>query len=215
MMSTEKLAFMMGAKQFSKPIEDACINRGIVDGRDKARFIAQLHVESNGFNNVAELTGYRPETLLKTFGPTKRNPNGRNGLKTLAMAKELVRAGPRAVFNHIYGGKWGLENLGNIEPDDGWDFRGRSLIQTTGRENYERTSLGMFGDRRLLENPDLLLIPEHAADAAAWYWMDRRCNGIEDIREVTAKINPGLKHLDRRIGQTHKAYDLLDFLTKP
>lgn len=205
-MSTEKLAFLMGAKHFSKPLEDAAIRWGIIDGRDKARWLAQLHVESGGFVHVKELTGYSAAGLYKTFP-------GRNGL-TQQIARDLVAAGPRAVFNFIYGGKWGRENLGNTQPDDGWNFIGRSLIQTTGRENYERTSLGCWGDRRLLDDPELLTIPENAADAAAWFWYNRKLNGITDIREVTRRINKGLKHLDRRIAQTNRAYDLLDFLTK-
>lgn len=207
MMSTEKLAAQMGAGKFAKPLEDAAIHWGIVNGRDKCRWIGQLHVESGGFKHAAELTGYSAKGLMKNFA-------GRNGL-TLAMAQQLVAAGPRAVFNHIYGGKWGRENLGNTQPDDGWNFRGRSLIQTTGRDNYEKTSLGMFGDRRLLENPDLLLVPEHAASASGWYWYNRRCNGIEDIREVTRKINPGLKHLPERVAATERAYRLLESMTKP
>ena len=64
-----------------------------------------------------------------------------------------------------------------------------------------------------MENPDLLLLPENAASAAGWYWYNRRCNGIADIRELTRKINPGLLHLNQRIAQTKRAYDLLDFLT--
>lgn len=213
-MSTEKLAFMMGAKEYSLPIERACIRWGIIEGEDKARFIAQLHVESGGFRHVEELTGYSAKGLLSVFGPTRYNPNGRNGLKTMAQARALVAAGPRAVFNHVYGGEWGRENLGNIEPDDGWNFRGRGLIQTTGRDNYRDTSMGCYGDLRLLEEPELLTIPEEAANSAAYYWYSRRCNGIADIRELTRKINPGLKHLDRRVAQTEKALDLLDFLTR-
>lgn len=215
MVSTEKLATQMGAGKFAKPLEDAAIRWGIVNGRDKARWLGQLYVESNAFKSVAELTGYSAKGLFATFGPTPKNPEGRNGLKTMAMAQQLVAAGPRAVFNHIYGGKWGRENLGNTQSDDGWNFRGRSLIQTTGRENYEKTSMGMFGDRRLLENPDLLTVAEHAADAAGWYWYSRRCNGIEDLREVTRKINPGLKHLAERVAATERAYRLLESLTKP
>lgn len=207
-MSTEKLAFLMGAKQFSKPIEDACIRWGIIQGVDKARFIAQLHVESNGFNNIAELTGYSAKGLLATF-------KGRNGLQTMEQARALVARGPRAVFNHVYGGEWGRRNLGNVEPDDGWDYRGGGLIQTTGRDNYRATSMGCYGNTMLLDNPDLLRTsPEAAANSAAWYWYDRKLNGVEDVREVTRKINPGLKHLDRRIAQTLRAYDLLDFLTR-
>lgn len=204
-MSTEKLAFLMGAKQYSQPIENACIRWGITKGEDKARFIAQLHVESNGFNNVSELTGWTAKGLVTMF-------EGRNGL-TLAIAKNLVAKGPRAVFNFIYGGEWGRRKLGNTQADDGWNFRGRGLIQTTGRDNYTATSMGCYGDFRLLEEPDLLTTPEGAADSAAWYWYSRRINGITDVREVTRKINPGLAHLDRRIAQTERAMGVLHFLT--
>lgn len=203
-MSTEKLAFMMGAKAFSKPIEDACIRWGITDGRDKARFIAQLHVESDAFNHSAELTNYSVKGLLATFP-------GRNGLNA-DIARNLVRQGPRAVFNFVYGGEWGRKNLGNIHADDGWNFRGRGLIMTTGRDNYRATSMGCYGDDRLLDDPDLLLIPEEAANSAGWYWYSRRCNGIEDIRVLTRKINAGLKHLDRRVTQTQRAYSVLELL---
>lgn len=205
-MSTEKLAFMMGAKDYSKPIEDACIRWGIVDGRDKARFIAQLQVESGGFTRIEENMNYSAKRLLEVFP-------GRNGL-TAADAKRVAAAGPRAVANFVYGGRWGRDNLGNTEPDDGWKFRGRSLIQTTGRENYRNTSMGCWGDLRLLDNPDLLLLPENAADAAGWFWYSRKLNGVEDVREVTRRINAGLRELGKRIAQTEKAYDLLDFLVK-
>ena len=207
MMSTEMLAFLMGAGKWSKPIEDACIRWGIVQGRDKARFIAQLHVETGGFKYFAELTNYSAQGLLKTFP-------GRNGLHTLQQAEQLVAAGPRAVFNHVYGGAWGRENLGNTQPDDGWDFRGRGPIQTTGRYNYRMASIGMYGDGRLITEPDILLVPSEGASSAGYYWYARRCNGIEDIREVTRKINPGLMHLDRRIAQTERAYDILDHMVQ-
>lgn len=206
-MSTEKLAFLMGAKQFSKPIEDACIRWGIINGRDKARFIAQLHVESGGFSRIEENLNYSAKRLMEVFP-------GRNGLNSVS-AKHLAAAGPRAIANFVYGGKWGRENLGNTQPDDGWNFRGRSLIQTTGRENYRDTSVGCWGDQRLLEEPDLLLIPENAASAAGWYWYSRRLNGVEDVREVTRRINSGMRELAKRQTQTERAYDLLDFLIKP
>lgn len=204
-MSTEKLAFLMGAKEFSKPLEDAVIRWGIVDGRDKARFLAQCHVESMGFNRVEENMGYSAKRLMQVFP-------GRNGLNA-TIAKNIAAQGPRAVANFVYGGKWGRENLGNIAADDGWDFRGRGLIQTTGRDNYRATSMGMFGDLRLLDDPDLLLLPEYAASSAAYFWYSRRLNGVEDVREVTRRINRALLELDKRRAQTARAYDLLDFLT--
>src|SRR5690606_8768337 len=147
-MSTEKLAFLLGAKEFSKPLEDAVILWGIVDGRDKARFLAQCHVESMGFNRVEENMGYSARRLMQVF-------HGRNGL-TSAIAKNIAAQGPRGVAYFVYGCKWGRENLRNIHTDDGWDFRGRGLIQTTGRDNYRATMMGMFGDSRLQGDLDQL-----------------------------------------------------------
>lgn len=204
-MSTEKLAFLMGAKEFSKPLEDACIWWGIVNGRDKARFLAQCHVESMGFNRVEENMNYSAKRLMQVFP-------GRNGLNA-TIAANVARQGPRAVANFVYGGEWGRENLGNIHPDDGWNFRGRGLIQTTGRDNYRETSMGMFGDLRLLDDPDMLLLPEHAASSAAYFWYSHRLNGVENVRDVTRRINPALRELDKRRAQTARAYDLLEFLT--
>jgi putative chitinase len=203
-MSTEKLAFMMGAGVYSKPIEDACIRWGITNGRDKARFIAQLRVESAAFKRVEENLGYSAKRLLEVFPK-------RNGM-TPPIAMQLAAAGPRAIGNFIYGGEWGRTHLGNVAANDGWDFRGRGLIQLTGRDNYRMASVGCFGDNRLLNDPDMLLLPEPAADVAAWYWYSRHLNGIEDIATLTRKINGGQEGLAQRRAQTNRAYDLLEFL---
>lgn len=204
-MSTEKLAFMMGAGIYAKPIEDACIRWGIINGRDKARFIAQLYVESAAFKRVEENLNYSAKRLVEVFGK-------RNGL-TPEIAKRIAAAGPRTVANFIYGGEWGRAHLGNVAADDGWDYRGRGLIQLTGRDNYGTASVGCFGDNRLLNEPDMLLLPDVAADVAAWYWYSRHLNGVEDVSVVTRKINGGQEGLDKRRSATNRAYDLLDFLT--
>ena len=203
-MSTEKLAFLMGAGIYAKPIEDACIRWGIVNGRDKARFIAQLRVESANFKRVEENLNYSAKRLVEVFGD-------RNGL-TPEIARRVAAAGPRAVANFIYGWEWGRRNLGNTEPDDGWDFRGRGLIQLTGRDNYRAASIGCYGDERLLDVPDMLLAPEDAANVAGWCWYSRHLNGIEDVAVVTRKINGGQHALAQRRSQTQRAYDLLEFL---
>ena len=204
-MSTEMLALMMGSGQkFAKPLEDACINWGISSGRDKVRFLAQLSVESMGFTRVEENLNYRPARLREVF-------KDRNGL-TLAKAQTLCALGPRHVANFVYGGQWGKQNLGNVEPDDGWTFRGRSLIQITGRSNYSACSIACWGDYRLLDDPDLLTVPEHAAYASAWFWHSRHLNGVEDVTVVTKKINGGRSELEKRIALTEEGYDLLDFL---
>lgn len=202
-MSTEKLAADMGANIYAKPLEDACIRWGIIDGYDKARFLAQLYFESAGFKRVEENLRYSANRLLEVF-------KGRNGMTTLAQAQAITGGGPESVANAMYGGAWGEKNLGNVKRGDGWRFRGRGLIQTTGRANYRRASIEMFGDERLLDDPDMLLIPDVAAGSAACYWHSRRCNGITDIEVLTRKINGGTHGLTERKYWTQVAYGLVD-----
>jgi putative chitinase len=77
-------------------------------------------------------------------------------------AAELA-GNPQLLANTVYGGEWGVKNLGNTQPGDGWRYRGRGYAQTTGRRNY-----GVIGDMTgldLIDNPDLLLRPELAGQA--------------------------------------------------
>ncbi len=67
------------------------------------------------------------------------------------------------------------KNLGNTAPGDGYKFRGRGLIQLTGKSNYAAASKGLYGDNRLLTNPDLVITSMYnAVIVAAWWWYN--CN---------------------------------------
>lgn len=203
----EKIAVGMGAKPATaKALADACENWGITNPIDQARFFAQLHVESGAFKRLEENLNYSASRLLQVF-------KGRNGLDTLAEATALAKAGPRAIANHVYGGEWGRKNLGNVGPDDGWLYRGRSFIQTTGLDNYRRTSTNVYGDPRLVKNPDMLLNVEVAANVSAWFWHHKRLNGISDIEVITKAINGGQHGLPERIKQTTRALNLVKLFT--
>lgn len=203
MMSTELLAAQMGAGKFALPLERAAIRWGIVDGGDKCRWLAQCHVESQGFTRVEENLRYTTvKQMLAVFG-------SRNGLNA-SIAANLIKQGPMAIANFVYGGAWGKANLGNDRPGDGWNFRGSGLIQTTGRDNFRAASMGMFGDLRLLSTPDLLRTVDGAAESAAFYWYDRKLNGITNIHTLTGKINVARRELPERIKQTERAYRLLE-----
>ncbi|MEO4014761.1 MULTISPECIES: glycoside hydrolase family 19 protein [Pseudomonas] len=94
--------------------------------------------------------------------------------------------------------------LGNTpEPDgDGQKYRGRGLIQITGRNNYCRCSLGLFGDERLLSLPELLEQPQWAAESAAWFWEQNGFNELADrdqFNSITRRINGGLNGLQDRL----------------
>lgn len=95
----------------------------------------------------------------------------------------------------------GRKDLGNTQPGDGARFAGRGLIQITGRANYGRASQALFGDDRLLKNPELLEEPEWAAKSATWYWSTRNLNALADadrFTEITRAINGGTNGLEDR-----------------
>ncbi|WP_339538889.1 glycoside hydrolase family 19 protein [Pseudomonas sp. RA_15y_Pfl2_54] len=94
--------------------------------------------------------------------------------------------------------------LGNtLEADgDGQRYRGRGLIQITGRANYRQCSLGLFGDERLLSLPELLEKPQWAAESAAWFWEKNGLNELADrdqFNTITRRINGGLNGLQDRL----------------
>ncbi len=91
--------------------------------------------------------------------------------------------------------------LGNTpEPDgDGQKYRGRGLIQITGRHNYRHCSLGLFGDERLLSLPELLEQPQWAAESAAWFWEQNGLNERGQFNSITRRINGGLNGLQDRL----------------
>ena len=92
-------------------------------------------------------------------------------------------------------------SLGNTSQGDGQRYRGRGLIQVTGRDNYQKCSQALFGDERLLLTPELLELPQWAAASAAWFWWVRELNALadrDDFEGITRKINGGLNGLKDR-----------------
>lgn len=95
----------------------------------------------------------------------------------------------------------GRKDLGNTQQGDAVKFPGRGLIQITGRANYGRASQALFGDDRLLKNPELLEQPEWAAESAVWYWSTRNLNALADqdrFTDITRAINGGTNGLEDR-----------------
>jgi putative chitinase len=77
----------------------------------------------------------------------------------------------------------GRKDLGNIYPGDGVKFKGRGLIQITGRSNYEAVSKALFGDMTAVKNPEVLATPQYAVESAYWYWKVNNLNYICDQAE--------------------------------
>lgn len=93
----------------------------------------------------------------------------------------------------------GRKDLGNTEPGDGVRFKGRGLIQVTGRRNY--TLCGLALELDLLNAPELLELPVNAALSAAWFWWNAGLNELADkdeFRKITRRINGGYNGLADR-----------------
>lgn len=94
----------------------------------------------------------------------------------------------------------GRADLGNTEPGDGKRFRGRGLIQITGRANYDACGASLGLD--LIANPELLEEPLNAARSAGWFWNSRHLNEIADrgdSKAITKRINGGLNGYQDRL----------------
>jgi putative chitinase len=94
----------------------------------------------------------------------------------------------------------GRKDLGNVNPGDGRRYKGRGLLQLTGRANYKR--LGEKVGINLEDDPALAAEPKLSLTIACEYWTDRRINAVcdaDDLIAVTKKVNGGLNGLaDRR-----------------
>jgi putative chitinase len=96
----------------------------------------------------------------------------------------------------------GRRDLGNAQPGDGPRFKGRGLIQLTGRANYQQ--YGQAIGRDLVTNGQWTQVaddPNLAVDVACWYWETRRLNPYadqDDIITITRRINGGLNGLEDR-----------------
>jgi len=96
----------------------------------------------------------------------------------------------------------GRRDLGNIEPGDGVRFKGRGLMQLTGRANYKEYARSNRFDKDVLQDPELVASDHDlCVDVAGWYWASRRLNELADLDKleaVTRRINGGLNGLDHR-----------------
>lgn len=170
-------------ERFRAHIERACDMFDINTPARKRAFLAQIAHESAGFTKLEEDLGYGPAGLLRTF-PRRFTPE-----EAVEYAHDHER-----IANRVYGGR-----MGN-GPQDGYRYRGRGLIQLTGRANYRRAGAAL--NLPLEDDPDLLLDPQVAAEVAAWFWADNGCNELADdgkFEAITRRINGGLNGLDDRL----------------
>jgi putative chitinase len=104
----------------------------------------------------------------------------------------------------------GRKDLGNLAPGDGFKYRGRGLIQITGRANYAACGEALGID--LVNQPEQLEQPQYACLSAAWYWASKGLNSLADgadFERITQRINGGLNGQADRLALWSQAQKVL------
>lgn len=163
-------------------------------------FISQCGHESSDFTRLVENLNYSAPALRTLFGKY---------FKDDATAAAYARQ-PEKIANRIYADRManGAEASG-----DGWKFRGRGILQITGRTNYTTASLALYGDDRLVVTPALLEQPDAAVLAACWFWKINKLNAAADVGDIltaTKRINGGTHGLEDRALRYQRAITALE-----
>jgi putative chitinase len=158
-----------------------------------AHFMAQVLHESGGLAIQIESLNYSAERLPEVW-PTRFKPKG--PLDPADFAHNQQKLG-----NEVYGGR-----MGNAGPNDGFTYRGRGLLQLTGKESYKEATTTLRAQNPAA--PDFVALPDEVFSAqwclaiAAAEWASKKCNALadqDDVQKVTRAINGGNIGLNERI----------------
>jgi putative chitinase len=140
-----------------------------------AHFLAQCAHESGGFQRMEENLNYSAKRLREVFP------------KYFTEAQAAEYGGKKEkIANRVYGGRMGN---GDEASGDGYRFRGRGIIQLTGRSNYRK-----YGGPEIENNPDSAGTLPAAVKIAVSYWNINKCSPMadkDDVKGITKAINGG------------------------
>lgn len=131
----------------------AMAEAGITDPNSQAALMANVDNETGGFKRFDENLNYSSKRLQEIFPKYYKNADD----------ARADAGNPEAIANRVYGGR-----MGNKDPGDGYKYRGRGMIQLTGKDQYE--SMGKKLGIDLVNNPDLAADPKYASKIAATFW---------------------------------------------
>jgi len=175
--------------------EEVSVYAGLNSPQRIAMFLAQCGHECQGFTRFVENLNYTAQGLANTW-PSRfsRSPNAIKKLPN-ALALNIARR-PEMIANVTYADRMGNGPAGS---GDGWKYRGRGIIMTTGRANYSELDQAFHMDGKIISDPDLLLMPEWALKSAGYYWKKKNLNVFADkadIQGARKAINGGLIGVD-------------------
>ncbi len=166
-----------------------------------AHFLSQVLHESAYMRWVHENLNYSAEALLKVFSkyfsPSQANAYARK---------------PEMIGSRVYANRMGN---GDEASGDGYRYRGRGLIQLTGKTNYRKFAQWIQDD--VVANPDLVA-EQYAVHSAVYYWSSNNLNALadmDDVKQVTKKINGGYNGLNERMAFLDKAKEFLSIDAEP
>jgi putative chitinase len=187
---------------FVPALNRAMIRFGITSNVRAAAFLAQVGHESAQLTALVENLNYGAQGLANTWPGRYRGADGQPN----ALANQIAR-NPPLIANTTYADRNGN---GPVNSGDGWLYRGRGLIQITGRANYRAAGAGI--DQPLEDQPQLLEQPDFAAMSAAWWWSSHGLNELADagrFDDITRRINGGLNGQTERLALWAKAKAVL------
>lgn len=170
--------------EFAKSDKD---NQAAPDAINKeldAQGITDPYVRNSIQSKFGQESGSRPGSVEI---PYRNTDNDRIRLKLPQLSRmsddelNTLKSDDRAFFNRAYGGM-----LGNTGKDDGYIYRGRGLTGTTGKANYAAASQALFGDDRLVKNPDLILDPETDRRSAVWFYKNAGADKVSFKNQTEA-----------------------------
>jgi len=187
MITLEQLAALTGgnpalAAKWLEPLNAAMPEFNINTPARVAMFLAQLAHESAGFAITEESLFYRSADRLRAVWPSRFSS------KSDAELAPLLK-NPHGLASLVYAGRMGN---GDVASADGWNYRGRGLIQLTGLDNHRAASIALGID--FVVDPDSVADPDNAARVAAWFWQENGCNELADASDylaITRRINGG------------------------
>ena len=189
------------AEQYIGQLEEVLPKYGIAESKQRlAHFFAQVLHESGCLRFDMENLNYSSDALTKVFGKYFRTKDEAD-----ACARQ-----PEKIANRVYANRMG--NRGETS-GDGWKYRGRGLIQLTGRSNYKAFA-EWVGDERVVDEPDLVS-SEYAVHSAVFFWVKNDLNRFadkDDVVGLTKRINGGENGLAHRRELLNKAHGLLTML---
>jgi putative chitinase len=189
---------------WTDPLNEAMERFNVSTPDRVAAFLAQIAHESDECRRLVENLRYSAARLCEVW--PKRFP-------TLHSAEPYAN-NPEKLANYVYANRLGN---GDTASGDGWRFRGRGLVQLTGRSNYRATghALGLL----LEQLPELLEEPVPSSLAAAQFWDSRGCNALADSApgdnddadfvRITVLINGGRNGLASRRAYWKRAQEVL------